>query len=80
VVIAPKENQNDEHDIPKPILRQITIQYVDHMDEVLALALEPGTYQNLLTTARERLESLPVDVSDDDELVDVGTPTSSTTH
>jgi ATP-dependent Lon protease len=38
-VIIPKENEKDLKDIPKRILKAMTIHAVDHMDEVLKLAL-----------------------------------------
>ncbi|HIA03829.1 MAG TPA: endopeptidase La [Myxococcales bacterium] len=78
-VIAPKENQKDLRDIPKQILKQINVCFVEHMDEVLAHALVPAAYQALLVQAREHAESHE-ESAQDAELVGVGTPTSSTTH
>ncbi|MFT5430402.1 MAG: ATP-dependent Lon protease [Myxococcota bacterium] len=52
-VLAPKENEKDLRDIPKVILKQIRIIFVEHMDEVLTHALAPNAFQALLTSARE---------------------------
>lgn len=38
-VIIPKENEKDLKDIPKRILKAMTVHAVDHMDQVLKLAL-----------------------------------------
>ncbi|MCX5895316.1 MAG: endopeptidase La [Proteobacteria bacterium] len=45
-VIIPRENEKDLKDIPHQILKSINIVMVEHMDEVLKLALinEPGKY------------------------------------
>jgi ATP-dependent Lon protease len=40
-VILPRENEKDLADIPKSILDTITVELVDHVDEVLKLALVP---------------------------------------
>ena len=39
-VLLPKDNEKDLSDIPPEILASLTVQFVDTMDEVLALALE----------------------------------------
>ena len=39
-VLLPKDNEKDLADIPPEILGSLTVQFVDTMDEVLALALE----------------------------------------
>src|SRR5580692_7734014 len=39
-VLLPKDNEKDLSDIPPEILSSLTVQFVDTMDEVLALALE----------------------------------------
>ncbi len=39
-VLLPKDNEKDMADIPPEILTSLTMQFVDTMDEVLALALE----------------------------------------
>jgi len=38
-VILPKENKKDLEDIPKTVLSDLNLNYVEHMDEVLKLAL-----------------------------------------
>jgi ATP-dependent Lon protease len=38
-VILPKENRKDIHDIPLRVLKNMTLVLVDHMDEVLSVAL-----------------------------------------
>jgi ATP-dependent Lon protease len=40
-VILPRENEKDLADIPKNILEAMTVELVDHVDEVLKLALVP---------------------------------------
>jgi ATP-dependent Lon protease len=39
-VLLPKDNEKDMSDIPPEVLTDLTVQFVDTMDEVLALALE----------------------------------------
>jgi ATP-dependent Lon protease len=78
-VIAPKENEKDLRDIPKQILKQVTMRFVEHMDEVLAHAFVSSEYQALLDTVRARTEDLEAGVADED-LVGATTPASSTTH
>jgi ATP-dependent Lon protease len=39
-VLLPKDNEKDLSDIPQDILARLSVQFVDTMDEVLALALE----------------------------------------
>lgn len=38
-IILPKNNKKDLEDIPKSVLKDLKFHYVDHMDEVLAVAL-----------------------------------------
>jgi ATP-dependent Lon protease len=38
-VLIPKENQKDVQDIPAPVLKNLTLIEVEHMDEVLRCAL-----------------------------------------
>ena len=40
VVIMPKENKKDLEDIPKYVLRELKFVFVEHMDEVLKVALK----------------------------------------
>jgi ATP-dependent Lon protease len=43
-IILPKDNEKDLADIPKPVLDALDLYLVDHMDEVLRVALaEPLT-------------------------------------
>ena len=39
-VILPKENQKDEEEIPEEVLKDMTLSYVEHMNEVLDRVLE----------------------------------------
>ncbi len=39
-IILPKDNEKDIQDIPKEILNQLNIKYVEHMDEVIEYALD----------------------------------------
>ena len=52
-VIAPAENKKDIKDIPRAVLRQVHIYFVEHMDEVLTHALQPNAFQAMLTRAAE---------------------------
>jgi ATP-dependent Lon protease len=38
-VILPKENQKDEEEIPEEMLKDLTLTYVEHMNEVLERVL-----------------------------------------
>jgi ATP-dependent Lon protease len=40
-VILPRENEKDLADIPKNILESLTVELVEHIDEVLKIALVP---------------------------------------
>jgi ATP-dependent Lon protease len=40
-VILPRENEKDLSDIPKNVLEAVTVELVDHIDEVLKIALVP---------------------------------------
>lgn len=42
-VILPKENERDLEDVPKEILKQLHIKFVEHMDEVIEFALDAPT-------------------------------------
>lgn len=41
-IILPKENEKDIEDVPKEILRSLNIKLVEHMDDVIEMALEAG--------------------------------------
>ena len=58
-VIAPAENKKDIKDIPRAVLRQVHICFVEHMDEVLTHALQPNAFQSLLARARETAAASP---------------------
>ncbi len=40
MVLIPKENEKDLKEVPKSVLKDLTIQCVEHMDDVLKLALD----------------------------------------
>jgi ATP-dependent Lon protease len=40
-IILPRENEKDLADIPKNVLEAMTVELVDHVDEVLKIALVP---------------------------------------
>jgi ATP-dependent Lon protease len=40
-VILPKENQRDLHDLPIELLKSLHLHFVDHIDEVFDLAIQP---------------------------------------
>ena len=42
-IILPRENEKDLADIPKVVLDAMTVQLVEHVDEVLKIALVPPT-------------------------------------
>jgi ATP-dependent Lon protease len=41
LVIAPADNAADVEEIPKALLKNVKFEFVETIDEVLALALEP---------------------------------------
>ena len=53
-VILPKENEKDvpDLDLPRSIMREITIVYVEHMDQVLRAALETEEPEGILVPER----------------------------
>src|SRR5512139_2917803 len=66
-VILPRENEKDLADVPKNILEGMEVQLVDHIDEVLKLALLPP-------------ETPPAQVSADRSVDELGTATDGMTH
>jgi ATP-dependent Lon protease len=42
-IILPRENEKDLADVPKNVLEVLTVELVDHIDEVLKIALVPPT-------------------------------------
>ncbi|MDL1978140.1 MAG: endopeptidase La [Deltaproteobacteria bacterium] len=55
-VIIPAENKKDLSDIPAPIMKQIEIVLVDHVDEVLSTAIKLKANESIF---QEEEESLP---------------------
>ena len=43
VVLLPRENERDVEEIPQNVRDDLQFHFVDHMDQVLSLALLPGT-------------------------------------
>ncbi|RPJ50283.1 MAG: hypothetical protein EHM21_05310, partial [Chloroflexi bacterium] len=42
-VVLPKDNQIDLRDVPEPVREKLKFVFVEHMDEVLPVALHPQT-------------------------------------
>jgi ATP-dependent Lon protease len=42
-IILPKDNKKDLDDVPKEVLKDLTFHFVEHMDEVLPIALSKRT-------------------------------------
>jgi ATP-dependent Lon protease len=59
-VILPRRNLQDLEEIPKDLKRRITFLPVDHMDQVLEAALEPGPARRPGRTRRTRVSPSPV--------------------
>jgi len=59
-VILPKLNERDLVDVPEPIKRDMTFHFVDHVEEVLMLALLPKAAADQKTTERAGRESKPL--------------------
>ncbi len=47
-VLIPRQNEKDLKDIPKKVCRAMKIVSVDHMDDVLSVALVPALEQNII--------------------------------
>jgi ATP-dependent Lon protease len=45
-IILPKENKKDLEDVPKEVLKDLTFQFVSHLDEVLPIALTKELHKN----------------------------------
>jgi len=60
-VLLPRDNEKDLEDIPAPIRRRLDIRPVEHMDEVLELALVPGRVDPEMPLGKgdPQAESLP---------------------
>lgn len=53
-VILPKANKKDLEDIPKSVQKDLSFDFVDHMDDVLKVALaKPGSYRGLVRQAAQ---------------------------
>jgi len=58
VVILPRENEKDLADVPKNVLEILRVELVDHIDEVLKIALLPPESSPTRVTDDERGEGL----------------------
>jgi ATP-dependent Lon protease len=65
--ILPRENEKDLADVPKVVLEAMQVQLVDHIDEVLKIALLPP-------------DTPPAQVSADRSVDELGTATDGMTH
>ena len=54
MVICPKENEKDQKDIPKEIMKDLKVILVDHVDQVLINALDIKNAKELFKVAKER--------------------------
>ena len=57
-VIIPRENEKDLADVPKNVLEGMQVQLVDHVDEVLKIALLPPDTPPTQVTAGEAGDEL----------------------
>jgi len=73
-VILPKLNERDLIDVPEPIKRDMTFHFVDHVEDVLGIALLPRSAAEQKTTDRAGRESHPLATPDpaDHDHVPVG--------
>jgi ATP-dependent Lon protease len=76
IVLIPKENAKDVDDIPAPILKNVTLIQVEHMDEVLRHALvlaDPDTFFKAkpaaIDYAAESKEELVDDEAEDEPTI-----------
>ncbi len=53
IVILPKENKRDLEDVPKEVIRDLKFHFVNHMDEVLGIALTKNLKKKNLAQAME---------------------------
>jgi ATP-dependent Lon protease len=67
-VLLPKDNEKDLADIPQDILAVLSVQLVDTMDEVLALALERPVTALALPAVPEVATKFEGETADDQEL------------
>jgi ATP-dependent Lon protease len=59
-VILPKLNERDLVDVPEPIKRDMQFYFVEHVEDVLAVALLPQSAAEQKTTERQGRESRPL--------------------
>ena len=52
-VIMPRDNRKDIHEIPSRVLKNMKLVLVDHMDDVLSVALAPGKIADKFNTGQE---------------------------
>jgi len=79
-VIIPKENEKDIKDIPKNILNTIELVILDHMDDVLKVALDVED-PNKLFRKKEEVQKGVIDVGSKGRgYIDSSIPTDVVTH
>jgi len=77
VAILPLDNKPDMKDIPKNIKENMTIRFVENMDEVLNIALT----KNFLEDLKKKKISIPSDISKEEEEEEgEGPPETPVTH
>jgi len=59
IIIMPKNNKKDLEDIPKYVLRDLRFIFVDHMDQVLKVALKKPLVKEEILLPRQPTVSLP---------------------
>jgi ATP-dependent Lon protease len=59
-VILPKLNQRDLVEVPEPIKRDMKFYFVDHIEDVLKIALLPGDAAGEKTVEREGRDAHPL--------------------
>ena len=59
-VILPKLNERDLVDVPEPIKRDMQFYFVEHVEDVLQIALLPASAAEQKTTERQGRESRPL--------------------
>jgi ATP-dependent Lon protease len=59
-VILPKLNERDLVDVPEPIKRDMQFYFVEHVEDVLTIALLPASAAEQKTTERQGRESRPL--------------------
>jgi ATP-dependent Lon protease len=53
-IICPKENEKDVKDIPKEVVKELKIIFVDHVDQVLVNALDAKNAKEIFKSRGER--------------------------